>query len=204
MIVTVLGYQVGRVNGRLYPLDRELELRADRRGHVSLLVQNHRNGQLTPLTVRLEPADRQRDPLSTERIIGTISLRRLTTLARGAVLTVRLLDVTDRRLPAQAIARQTLRELGPLPIPFELTYDKDDIKPGRKYALDAEVTVNGLAALRTRALSRTENRASRAREHGARTGAALADPRVGDGGRADLIVVDFRTPITSTCPDSTP
>ncbi len=149
VIVTVNGYQVGRVIGRLYSLDRELELRADRRGRVTLLVQNRRNGQLTPLPVRLEPAQRQRDPLRSQPIIGTISMRRISSLARGALLTVRLLDVTDRRLPARALAQRTYRELGPLPIPFELSYDTDDIEPGRKYALDAEVTVNGFAAYRS-------------------------------------------------------
>ena len=42
-IIAVAGYQVGFVSGHLYPLERELHLRADRRGNVRLLVQNHRN-----------------------------------------------------------------------------------------------------------------------------------------------------------------
>lgn len=149
VIVTVNGYQVGRVNGRQYPLDRELELRADRRGQVTLLVQNHRNGQLLPVSVRLEPAERRRDPLESELIIGTVSARRANSLASGAVLRIRLLDVTDRRLPARTVAQRMYQDLGPWPIPFELKYDRGDIDAKRQYALEAEVTVNGFAALRT-------------------------------------------------------
>ncbi len=150
VIVTVNGYQVGRIGGRLYRLDRELELRADRRGNVLLLVQNQRNGQLAPLPVRLEPAGRQREPSRATPITGTVSYARAVQLPRGAVLTVRLLDVTDRRLPAREMAERTYRDLGPLPIPFDLDYDPDRIEPGRAYALEAEITNNGFTALKTR------------------------------------------------------
>ena len=65
------------------------------------------------------------------------------------MLQVRLLDVTDRRTPARVVTQRVYRDLGPFPIPFELTYEPQDIDPGRKYALEAEVTVNGFGALRT-------------------------------------------------------
>jgi len=54
VIVTVDGYQVGFVGGLLYPLGDELQLRADRAGRVTFLVQNCRNDQLLVLPVRLE------------------------------------------------------------------------------------------------------------------------------------------------------
>ena len=148
-IVTVDGYQVGRINGVLYTLDRELELRADRLGRVTLLVLNHRNGDLVPLPVRLESTDQWRDPTRTREITGTVSLSGSATLPRGAVLRVRLLDLTDRNLPARVIAQRTYRDPGPLPIPFELSFDRVDIQPDREYAMDAEVTVNLLPILRT-------------------------------------------------------
>lgn len=150
VIVTVDGYQVGRVNGRLYTLDRELELRADRRGNVPLLVQNRRNGQLSVIPVRLELAQRRREPSRVAPLTGTISASRAIQLTRNAVLIVRLVDVTDRRLPPAEIAQRTYRDLGPFPIPFELPYDPDQIEPNHVYALDAQLTVNGFAALRTR------------------------------------------------------
>ncbi|MFO7902600.1 MAG: YbaY family lipoprotein [Pirellulaceae bacterium] len=173
VIVTVNGYQVGRVNGTAYALDRELELRADRQGRVTLLVQDRRTRRLTSLPVRLEPAERRRDPIRSESIIGIIRSSRFTSMPRRGVLTVRLLDVTDRRRPDQVqpdriqpdrvqpdrvqpdqvqpdrvqpdrvVAERTYRELGPFPFPFELMYDRDDIEPERDYALDAEIRVNG-------------------------------------------------------------
>jgi hypothetical protein len=53
-IVTVDGYQIGYVNGRLYPLGDELQRRADRSGRVPLLVQDCRTGDLVNMDVRLE------------------------------------------------------------------------------------------------------------------------------------------------------
>lgn len=53
VIVTVDGFQVGRVGPRNYPLGEELQFRAGRRGDVLLLVQNRRNDQLLALPVQL-------------------------------------------------------------------------------------------------------------------------------------------------------
>ncbi len=51
VILTVDGYQIGFVNGRLYPLGEELARRAGPRGHVTLLVQNVRNRTLLNMEV---------------------------------------------------------------------------------------------------------------------------------------------------------
>jgi membrane-associated protease RseP (regulator of RpoE activity) len=53
-IVTVDGYQVGYVNGRLYSLGEELDRSAGPRGGVTLLVQNRRNGRLVNVEADLE------------------------------------------------------------------------------------------------------------------------------------------------------
>lgn len=53
VIVTVDGFQVGRVGGWNYPLGEELQFRAGRGGDVLLLVQNRRNDQLVNLPVQL-------------------------------------------------------------------------------------------------------------------------------------------------------
>jgi len=53
-IVCVGGYQIGFVNGRLYPLGDELQHRADRAGRVALLVQDTRTGDLVNMPVQLE------------------------------------------------------------------------------------------------------------------------------------------------------
>jgi uncharacterized lipoprotein YbaY len=148
VIVTVNGYQIGRLAGQLYPLDRELELRADRMGRVLLLVLNHRNGQLTPLPVRLTPSEDRPHPIDARTVRGTVNVRRAVTLPREAVLSVNLLDVTDR-LRTVVVRQRSYSNLGPLPIPYELVLDAGDIRAGRSYALSAEITVNGLASYRT-------------------------------------------------------
>ena len=148
IIVNVGGYQVGRVSERLYPLERELDLRADRRGHVSLLVQNHRNGQLTPLPVRLTTRNDRPDPIDARPLRGTVRLRRGVALPGNAVLNVKLLDVTDRRQTV-VVRQRSYSKLGPLPLPFELVYTPSDIQPNHQYALTAEITVNGFAAYKS-------------------------------------------------------
>lgn len=149
VIVTVRGYQIGIVANRLYPLDRELDLRADRRGQVPLLVQDHRTSQLTTIPVRLEPAHRP-DPPRAASLIGTVTTRRGGQLPRGAVLTIRLVDVTDPRSALTPITQRRYQDPGPVPIPFELEYDPDEVRPGRTYALQAAVTVNGIPAYQTK------------------------------------------------------
>jgi hypothetical protein len=53
VIITVNGFQVGEIDGRLYALGDELQHRAGIRGDVRLLVQNWRNRELVNLDVRL-------------------------------------------------------------------------------------------------------------------------------------------------------
>jgi hypothetical protein len=57
-IVAVEGFQVGWVNDRLYPLGEELQRRAGRGGHASLLIQNVRNQRLVNVGVELDRFDR--------------------------------------------------------------------------------------------------------------------------------------------------
>ncbi|QDT18160.1 PDZ domain-containing protein [Alienimonas californiensis] len=58
-VLTVAGYQVGVVGTpggpRVYPLGVELARRLDARGEATLLVQDHRSGQITPVSVRPIP-----------------------------------------------------------------------------------------------------------------------------------------------------
>ena len=150
VIVTVNGYQIGTVGGRLFPLDRELELRASRRGLVRLLVQNQRTGQLANLDVQLERADQPGNAEDRGVLVGTVTVRQLGQLPRSAVLAVRLVDLSDPRGSTIPLIQKTYRDLGPLPIPFELEYDRAQIVPGRRYALQAAVTVNGIPTYLTR------------------------------------------------------
>lgn len=152
LIVSVNGYQVGRVNGRLFPLERELDLRADRRGRVQLLVQDHRSGRLAKVDVRLEDAERRRDPIERpdQLLIGTVSANRRSRLPDNAVLVVSLVDVTGRLSSLNPIAQRTFSDLGPLPIPFELPYNPARIRANHDYSMRAYVTVHGVKVLSTR------------------------------------------------------
>jgi putative lipoprotein len=150
VIVTVNGYQVGYVNGRLYSLERELDLRADRSGRVRLLVQDRRNGSLANLDVRLDPADRPRDPTRVRPLTGTVTSQRLTRVPQPAVLSVRLVDLTPDRASQTVVAERSYRNLGPFPLVFDLEYDPDRIVSGREYGLEAVITVGSAPILRTR------------------------------------------------------
>jgi C-terminal processing protease CtpA/Prc len=62
VIVSVNGYQVGYVQGRLYPLGEELQRRAGPRGDVLLLVQDVRTKDLINLDVPLQRHPRPIEP----------------------------------------------------------------------------------------------------------------------------------------------
>ena len=62
VVVTVNGYQVGYVRGRLYPLGEELQRRAGPRGDVLLMVQDVRTDRLLNLDVTLERSPRPVEP----------------------------------------------------------------------------------------------------------------------------------------------
>ena len=67
VIVTVSGYQVGYVGGRVYPLGEELQRRAGPRGEVRLLVHDVRSRDLLNLDVTLERPRIEPMPLLRER-----------------------------------------------------------------------------------------------------------------------------------------
>lgn len=53
-IVAVGGFQIGFVDNQLFPLGHELQRQANRRGEVTLLVQNVRNNRLLNIPVGLD------------------------------------------------------------------------------------------------------------------------------------------------------
>jgi uncharacterized lipoprotein YbaY len=152
VIVTVDGYQVGRVGRRVYELGRELNLRADRGGRVRLLVWNHRNGELVTLPVSL---DRDRGPLFPRPeeggIEGDITFRATIQTNREAEVVVQLLDVTERqRRPV--IAQQRIPFTGQLPVHFHLDVNLDELDRDRRYAVEAALEVGGRSVLESTGL----------------------------------------------------
>ena len=60
-----------------------------------------------------------------------------------ATLEVRLQDVSLADAPAVTLAKQSGQIKGQVPLPFHLTYDPSQIKPGHTYAVSAQIEDNG-------------------------------------------------------------
>ncbi len=135
VILTVNGYQVGRVGDRDFALDAELDLRADRSGNVRLLVEDRRNSRLTNVDVRLD-----REDGSTARpavINGTVTWRERIALPSDARLVVRI--VRHGFLSEENIAEQTFSNPGNSPISFSMRYPREKLDPKRSYVVEAEI-----------------------------------------------------------------
>lgn len=113
-------------------------------------------GELTDVDVILDPVGGQPvggqppapivppPPLAMGSITGTITYREKVTLPAGAVIEVRLLDVTSIESPAITIGEQTIETTGEqVPIPFAISFDAAQIDPNHFYLLLATITVNG-------------------------------------------------------------
>ncbi len=134
-IVTVGGYQVGMVDGRLYDLGDELSRRVDAAGRVTLLVRNHRSGQLVNVPVNFS---------STATVIeGSIRSTDRRPLSRGDSLIVRLLDVTSPGWNNVVIRQQNLGSPVRWPVNYRLDVDTMTIRPRHRYAVDAQILRQG-------------------------------------------------------------
>jgi putative lipoprotein len=60
-----------------------------------------------------------------------------------ATLSVTLQDVSLADAPAQTLSSQSGPIKGQVPLPFHLTYDQKQIKPGHTYAVSARIEVDG-------------------------------------------------------------
>lgn len=144
LIINVDGYQVGRVGGRDYPLDRELDARADSSGRVRLLVQNRRNNQLLNIDVRLDQDRPNPGPIPGDRKIvvsGEASYRDRSALPRDAELRVKI--SRKKIFGSETLAERTFPARGQVPISFELRFDVDRSDLERLCDVSAEIYSNG-------------------------------------------------------------
>lgn len=82
--------------------------------------------------------------LATPRSLsGTVTYRERIALPPGAVVEVSLLDVSLADAPSRTIARTRIVPRRQVPIPFRLHFNDAVIRPGRRYALRAEIRVHG-------------------------------------------------------------
>ena len=64
-------------------------------------------------------------------------------LPPGATLEVSLQDVSLADAPAVVLDEQKGPVKGQVPLPFHLTYDPAQVKPGHRYSVSARIEVNG-------------------------------------------------------------
>ena len=64
-------------------------------------------------------------------------------LPPGATLEVSLQDVSLADAPAVTLAKQSGPVKGQVPLPFHLSYDPAEVKPGHTYAVSARIEDNG-------------------------------------------------------------
>jgi putative lipoprotein len=141
-IIAVSGYQVGVVEGRTYDVGEELVRRFSRQGAATLLVLNHRNGQLVNIPV---PSD----PSPAAAVLGTVNTNDRTNAYPSMTLEVRLIDVTHPQWRDVVISETQSVVTGQWPLGFRLDYDPAAIRPNHRYAVEAQISLRGQTVQRT-------------------------------------------------------
>lgn len=133
VIVTVDGFQVGYVGDRLYDLGDEIARRVDHAGRVSLLVRNRRTGGLVQVPLEFGAS-------ASRAVTGRVFVQPLITVPPTAVVTIRVLDVTQPQWRDVAVV-QGQAAVTTLPFPFRI--DLPLLPPQHRYALDARIEDRG-------------------------------------------------------------
>jgi hypothetical protein len=135
VVVSVAGYQVGYVDGRLYDLGDELARNVDRRGQVTLLVLRNRDGRLANNLVSFADSSGGSEGGESDRvrvqgeILGS-GLR----LSPNAIQIARVIDVTNSQWGKVVVERKVERNPGQFPLDFGMSMRP---RTGHKYACDA-------------------------------------------------------------------
>ena len=79
-------------------------------------------------------------PACPASVTGTLTYRESAALPPGAVVKIRLEDVSIADAPSVLIAERVIANPGQIPIPFEIGYDPARIDDRRSYALQATIT----------------------------------------------------------------
>lgn len=85
------------------------------------------------------------------KVTGTLTYPQPTVLPPDAVAYISLVDVSPRQdSSADIVARQTIKNPGRAPIPFELTYNPTRISKNHLYVIQAHITAkDGLRLINT-------------------------------------------------------
>jgi putative lipoprotein len=83
-------------------------------------------------------------------LTGRVTYRTRQALPPGAMVGVRLLDVSRVDVPAQELGRIVIVTKGEqVPVPFAIRYDANAIDARRRYSVQATITIAGRVAFRT-------------------------------------------------------
>ncbi|MGE0463921.1 MAG: YbaY family lipoprotein [Vicinamibacterales bacterium] len=92
-------------------------------------------------------------PVETAVLTGTVAYRTRQALPAGAVVEVRLVDVSRADAPADVVARQVLVTKGEqVPVPFSVTYAPGSLESGRRYAMQATIAIDNRVRFRSTTL----------------------------------------------------
>lgn len=95
-------------------------------------------------------ASEQTVAFSQESVSGTITYRERIALPSGAVVKVKLLDVSLQDAPAKELSSQIITTRGEqVPILFNMSYDPSEIKSNHYYAVRAEIFIDDKLAFTT-------------------------------------------------------
>jgi uncharacterized lipoprotein YbaY len=131
VIITVGGYQVGYVGGRLFDVGEEFRRRVDSQGRVELLVRDVRRNELRVLNVGLKSAS--------VRISGEIRLSDNRNLPPNAILQLQL--VSRNRPNSDILGGSSTQLIGnQRPIRFDMNVDTSYLRPGEQYELRAAIS----------------------------------------------------------------
>lgn len=95
-------------------------------------------------------ANNNRQPTRDKSVTGTVTYRQRIALPVGAVISIKLLDVSRQDAPAKIISQQTITTSGEqVPIPFKLTFDPAKIKVNHSYVVRGEIRIKNQLAFTT-------------------------------------------------------
>lgn len=77
-----------------------------------------------------------------KELSGTVAYRERMALPPGAIVDVKLLDVSLADAPAIVLAEVSITPAGQVPVPYTLTYDPAAIQAGHRYALQARIILD--------------------------------------------------------------
>ncbi|NBF10283.1 YbaY family lipoprotein [Pseudomonas sp. Fl4BN1] len=82
-------------------------------------------------------------PAAKASLDGEVFYLQRIALPPAATLSVSLQDVSLADAPAVVLAEQSGPVKGQVPLPFHLSYDPAQVKPGHRYSVSARIEVNG-------------------------------------------------------------